>query len=71
MNILKVLQREKRKLLVTQEKIEGQINRMRAAINAVSGNDTGKKSGRRRGYKMSASHKRAIRLGIARAKAGK
>ncbi len=71
MNILKVLQREKRKLLVTQEKIEGQIDRMRAAINAVSGNSTGKKSGRPRGYKMSAAHKRAIREGIRKAKAGK
>ncbi len=71
MNILKVLHREKKKLLVTQEKIEGQINRMRAAINAVSGNGTGKKKGRARGYKMSAAHKRAIRLGIARAKAAK
>jgi len=69
MNILKVLQREKRKLLVTQEKIEGQLGGIRAAITAVSGNGIGKRKGRPRGYKMSAAHKRAIRLGIARAKA--
>ncbi len=75
MNISGMLQREKKKLLVTQEKIEGQIDRMRAAINAVSGNGAhangaGKKRGRRH-YKMSAAHKRAIRLGIAKAKTAK
>ena len=71
MNILKALHREERKLRVSQEKIEGKLHGIRAAISAVSGNSTGKRSGRPRGYKMSAAHKRAIRLGIARAKAGK
>jgi hypothetical protein len=70
MNILKALHREERKLRVSQEKIEGQLHGIRAAINAVSGNGTGKRRGRPH-YKMSAAHRRAIRLGIARAKAGK
>ena len=72
MNILKMLHREKKKLLVTQEKIEGQIDRMRAAINALNGTALSARPKVRphklKGKKLSAAHKRAIRLGIARAK---
>ncbi len=73
MNILKALHHEERKLLVSQKKIEGQINGIRAAISAMNGasaNGAGKRRGRR-GYKMSAAHRRAIRLGIRKAKAAK
>ncbi len=70
MNILKMLHREKKKLLVSQEKIEGQLHGIRAAINAVSGNSTGKRKGRARG-KMSLAHRRAIKEGIRKAKAAK
>ncbi len=69
MNILKALHHEEKKLLLSQEKIDGQLHGIRAAINAVSGNGTGKRKRRPRGHKMSAAHKRAIRLGIAKAKA--
>jgi hypothetical protein len=72
MNILMALHREERKLLAVQGKIEGKLTRLRAAINALadSSNGAGRK-GRRRGYKMSAAHKRAIRLGIRRAQRAK
>jgi hypothetical protein len=73
MNVLKVLHREKKKLLLAQEKIEGQIHGIRAAISALANgrNGTGKRKGRPRGYKMSAAHRRAIKEGIRKAKAAK
>ncbi len=71
MNILKALHHEERKLLVSQEKIEGQIHGIRAAINAMNGAHANGRPHKLKGKKLSAAHRRAIRLGIARAKAGK
>ena len=72
MNILKVLHHEEKKLLQSAGKIESELTRIRAAINALASNGTGEKHRQvdpRRGRKLSAAHRRAIKAGIARAKA--
>lgn len=71
MDILKVLRKEESKLLVVSNKVGAKLSQIRAAINAMSGN--GNKSvavrvSKMRGKKLSAAHRRAIKLGIARAK---
>lgn len=76
MNILKMLHKEERKLLVTSGKVESELSRIRAAINALASNGTREKHRRdvgdpRRGRKLSAAHRRAIKAGIAKAKAKK
>jgi hypothetical protein len=75
MNILKMLHKEEQQLLAASGKIEGELTRIRAAINALASNGTGEKHRRdvdpRRGRKLSAAHRRAIKAGIARAKAKK
>jgi hypothetical protein len=72
MNLLKVLHKEERKLLQSAGKIEGELTRIRAAINALASNGTEEKHRRdadpRRGRKLSAAHRRAIREGIRKAK---
>jgi hypothetical protein len=73
MNILKVLHKEERKLTAASGKIEGELTRIRAAINALASNGTEEKHRRdvdpRRGRKLSAANRRAMKAGIARAKA--
>jgi hypothetical protein len=73
MNLLRVLHHEEKKLLQSAGKIEGELSRVRAAINALASNGTEEKHRRdvdpRRGRKLSAAHRRAIKAGIARAKA--
>jgi DNA-binding FrmR family transcriptional regulator len=66
MNVLKVLHREKKKLLLSQEKIEGQIHGIQAAINALNG-----RPHKLKGKKLSAAHRRAIKEGIRKAKAAR
>lgn len=71
MDLLKVIRKEESKLLAAQDKIVGKLAGLRAAINAISSN--GHKPYRAgvsklRGKKLSAAHRRAIKLGIARAK---
>jgi hypothetical protein len=71
MNIEKLLIREEKKLVAVKDKIVGRLVSLRAAIHALTG--SGRKSfvakvHKLRGRKLSASHKRAIRLGIAKAK---
>jgi hypothetical protein len=71
MNIEKLLIREEKKLVVVKDKIVGRLTSLRAAIHALNG--SGKKPfvakvHALRGRKLSASHRRAIKLGIARAK---
>jgi len=68
MNILKVLRKEEHKLLQAAGKIEGELSRIRAAINALGTNGTKHKL---RGKKLSAAHRRAIREGIKKAKLAK
>lgn len=71
MNILKVLHKEERKLKAASGKIETKLYQIRAAINALASNGTGDKHRRvdpRRGRKLSAAHRRAIREGIRKAK---
>jgi len=73
MDILRILHKEERKLLQATGKIEGELSRIRAAINALNGTALSARPKVRphklKGKKLSAAHKRAIRLGIARAKA--
>jgi hypothetical protein len=72
MNILQVLHREENKLVQAFGKIEGELRGVRAAINALSSNGNGIKYATRvsklRGKKLSAAHRHAIELGIAKAK---
>ena len=71
MNVLKLLHHEKKKLLQSAGKIEGELSRVRAAINALASNGTEEKHRHvdpRRGRKLSAAHRRAIREGIRKAK---
>jgi hypothetical protein len=64
--------RAERKLMKTFEKVEGQLRGIRAAINALNGNNvkvhTTRRGNKLRGRKLSAAHRRAIKEGIARAK---
>lgn len=75
MNFLKTMLREERRLMSKRDKIDGQINQLRGAINALSGGSgNGIKHVRAtksplKGRKLSAAHRRAIREGIAKAKA--
>ena len=66
MDILRILHKEEHKLLQASGKIEDELSRVRAAINALNG-----RPHKLKGKKLSASHKRANPLGIVRAKAAK
>ena len=68
MNILKALHHEEKKLLLSQEKIEGQLHGIRAAINALNGRSSPNGRDPRKGRKLSAKHRAAIKRGIAAAK---
>jgi len=73
MGLLKMLHKEEHKLLASYSKIEGKLRGIRAAINAVASNGHDGRTGhdKRKGRKLSASHRRAIKAGIAKAKAEK
>jgi len=71
MNILKVLHKEEHKLLQAAGKIEGELSRIRAAIKALGTNGARQDGDPRRGKKLSAAHRRAIREGIKKAKLAK
>ena len=74
MDVLRVLHNEERKLLAVADKIGMKLSQIRAAINAMSTNGNRSVSARvskLRGKKLSAAHRRAIKLGIARAKKAK
>ena len=71
MDVLKMLRKEEGKMLAVFGKMEMKLSQIRAAINAMSTNgnkSVGARVSKRRGKKLSAAHKRAIKLGIARAK---
>jgi hypothetical protein len=71
MNILQVLHREEKKLLQAYGKIEGELRGVRAAINAIgtNGHNFVGRVSKLRGKKLSAAHRKAIKAGIAKAKA--
>jgi hypothetical protein len=82
MDVLKVLRKEESKLLTVFSKVESELSRVRAAINAMStngkrplhGHTVSARGSKLRGRKLSASHIRAIKEGIAKrrkAQAGK
>ncbi len=69
--LMRMLHREEKKLLSTQDKLAGKLINLRAAIHALAGNgnkSVGARGSKLRGKKLSAAHRRAIKLGIARAK---
>ncbi len=71
MNLLKVIRKEELKLLAVQDKIAGRLAGLRAAINALSTNGHkpfAARVSKLRGRRLSAAHRKAIKLGIARAK---
>jgi hypothetical protein len=70
MNLLKTMRREEKKLAVVADKVEKKLSAVRAAIHAFSGNGQSfrAKVSKLRGRKLSASHRRAIKLGIAKRK---
>jgi hypothetical protein len=71
MDVLKVLRKEESKLLTVFGKVESELSRVRAAINAMSSNGSKSyhaKASKLRGRKLSAAHRRAIKLGIAKRK---
>ena len=67
------LEKLKKKMLKTlyieKNRLEHQINRVSTFIDALNGNKPGRTG--RKGRKMSAAHRRAIKEGIAKAKAAK
>lgn len=70
MKIVKLLQREERKLLAVRDKIGNRLSSLRAAINALAGKN-GPRSGMKSklyGRKLSAAHRRAIKAGWAKRK---
>ena len=76
MDILKVLRKEENKLAAVATKAETKLSQVRAAINALSTNGKQTFDGRkpvdpRRGRKLSAAHRRAIKAGIRKARAAK
>jgi hypothetical protein len=69
MDVLRILHKEEHKLLQAAGKIEGELSRIRAAINALGTNS--RPSHKLKGKKLSAAHRRAIREGIRKAKAAR
>jgi hypothetical protein len=68
--LMRVLHKEERKLLAVQEKIASRLTSLRAAIHALAGNGNVKARGSKlRGRKLSAAHRKAIKLGWAKRKA--
>jgi hypothetical protein len=59
--LLKLLRKE-------ETKLAGRLSNLRAAIDALAGNGTGR---RKRGGKLSMAHRLAIKRGIAKAKTAK
>jgi hypothetical protein len=57
--------------LLAAGKIEADVSRVRAAINALAVNGKPHKAHKLKGKKLSAAHRRAIREGIRKAKAAK
>ncbi len=81
MDLIRVLRKEESKLVTVFEKAETKLSQIRAAIGALNGKprtrvlarsidsvQIERKPGRRSGYKMSASHRRAIAEGIRKSK---
>jgi hypothetical protein len=74
MDVLMLLRNEEKKLLAVSNKIGMKLSQIRAAIHALSGNSSKPHTSRGnklRGRKLSAAHRRAIKVGIAKAKARK
>jgi hypothetical protein len=83
MNLIGALRREERKLLTTQQEVAGRLRGVVAALHALNGHvpralhnmpseitiSTG--GHKLKGRKLSAAHRRAIKIGIAKAKARK
>jgi hypothetical protein len=71
MDILKVLRKEERKLLAVFSNAEMKLSQVRAAINAMSTNghkSVAARASKLKGKPLSAAHRRAIKIGIAKAK---
>jgi hypothetical protein len=73
--LIRVMHKEEKKLLAAQAKIAGRLTGLRAAINALSTNgkrpfdgqtSVANRGSKLRGKKLSAAHRRAIKLGIAK-----
>jgi len=69
MDIVRILHKEEKKLIGQRDSLDLRVKSLRTAINALNGNSD--RPGPRAGRKLSAAHKKAIRDGIARRKAGK
>jgi hypothetical protein len=67
-NILKVLKREARKIAAKVDHLTGELGKVKAAISVLNGSG---RRGPRKGRKLTAAHRRAIKEGIRRAKAGR
>lgn len=66
MDVLKMLRKEEGKMLAAFSKAETKLSQIRAAINAMSANgnkSVGARASKLRGKKLSAAHRRAIKLG--------
>jgi hypothetical protein len=77
MELLKLLRKEEGKLLAVFSTAETKLSQVRAAINALSTNgkrpfdghtSVANRGSKLRGKKLSAAHRRAIKLGIAKRK---
>ena len=75
MNILNLLKQEERKLQAAYKQVAAQLRGLRTAIVALNGHHATPTSGGRsntlKGKKLSAAHRKAIKAGIAKAKAAK
>ena len=71
MDVLKLLRKEEGKMLAVFSKAETKLSQIRAAIGAMSTNgnrSVAVRVSKLRGKKLSAAHRKAIKLGIAKAK---
>jgi hypothetical protein len=75
--LLGVMHKEEKKLLAMQDRIAGRLTGLRAAINALSTNvrngsaRVAHRGSKLRGRHLSAAHRKAIKAGIAKARAAK
>ncbi|HUC54849.1 MAG TPA: hypothetical protein VMR90_12425 [Candidatus Cybelea sp.] len=67
--LMRMLHREEKKLLSTQDKVAGKLTNLRAAIHALAGNgnkSVGARVSKLKGKPLSAKHRAAIRAGWAK-----
>ena len=71
MKLEREIKKLRKKMLAERQHLTDRINKINGVIDALNGTSAGRKRGPKKGRKLSAAHRRAIREGIAKSKARK